>query len=110
MAATFENGFATVGSTEATLYTAPSGLSGIHLVVGFIATNIFGSALPITVKLVRGGNTYYLAYNRRVLPNDTIDLLMDTKISLKVGDLIKVSAPLDNAFSAMITVTEEILT
>jgi|GEM_PF-6848064 hypothetical protein len=110
MAATFGNGLATVGSTETTLYTAPAGLSGLHLVVGFIATNIFGSALPITVKLVRGSDTIYLAHDRRVLPNDTIDILMGTKITLIDGDLIKVKAPLDNAFSVFLTVTEEVLT
>jgi hypothetical protein len=51
-----------------------------------------------------------LAHDRRVLPNDTIDILMGTKITLIDGDLIKVKAPLDNAFSVFLTVTEEVLT
>ena len=51
MAAVFETSFVkNVGSTEQTLYTAPAGLTGRHLIVSMMTTNIFGSALPITVK------------------------------------------------------------
>ena len=108
--ATFENGLiSNVGTSEQSVYTAPSGITGIHLVIGMIATNILGSALPITVKLVRGSDTHYIAFNRRVLPNDTVDLMMGTKISLKTGDVIKASAPIDNAFSMITSITEEVL-
>lgn len=108
--ATFENGLINnVGTSEQAVYTAPSGITGIHLVIGMIATNTLGSALPITVKLVRGSDTYYIAFNRRVLPNDTVDLMMGTKISLKAGDVIKALAPIDNAFSMITSITEEVL-
>jgi hypothetical protein len=108
--ALFTNGLAaTVGTTEQTIYTAPSGATGVHLVVGALATNILGSAIPINFKMIRGADTIHLAHNRRVLPNDTIDLLMGTKITLEAGDLLKISAPVDNAFSAILTVTEEVL-
>lgn len=106
----FTNGLAAnVGTTEQTIYTAPTGATGLHLVVGAIATNILGSAIPINFKMERGATTIHLAYNRRVLPNDTIDLLVGTKITLEAGDLLKISAPVDNAFSVIITVTEEVL-
>ena len=108
--ATFENGLIyNVGTTEQTVYTAPSGITGIHLIIGMIATNILGSALPITVKLIRGSDTHYIAFNRRVLPNDTIDLMMGTKISLKAGEVIKAYAPIDNSFSMIMSITEEVL-
>ena len=108
--ATFTNGLvADVGTTEQTIYTAPTGTTGIHLVIGAIATNVLGSAAPITFKLERGATTIHLANNRRVLPNDTVDLLMGTKISLEANDLLKVSAPLDNAFNVIVTITEEVL-
>ena len=64
---------------------------------------------PITVKLIRGSDTHYIAFNRRVLPNDTIDLMMGTKISLKQGDVIKAYAPIDNSFSMIMSITEEVL-
>jgi|TARA_B100001094_G_scaffold98640_1_gene94854 hypothetical protein len=112
MAATFSTSYVkNVGSTEATLYTAPPGLTGRHLVVSLVATNIFGSAIPISAKLVQGSDSVYIAYNKRVLANDTIDLLINnSKIMIQNGDVIKVSAPVDDAFSIIMTVVEEVET
>ena len=112
MAASFESSFVkNVGSTEVTLYTAPPGLTGRHLIVSFVTTNIYGSALPITAKLVRGADTVYMAFNKRILPNDTVDLLINnSKIMIENGDVIKVSAPVDDAFSVIMTVVEEVET
>lgn len=112
MAATFETSYVTnVGSTEATLYTAPTGLTGKHLVVSLVATNIFGSALPITVKLVRGSDEIFLAYNKRILANDTVDILINnSKIMVFEYDEVRVSAPVDDAFSVIMTVVEEVQT
>ena len=46
--ASFDNGLtATVGTTEQTIYTAPS---GTHLLIGVIGTNTYGSTLGLTVK------------------------------------------------------------
>lgn len=112
MAAVFQTSLvANVGSTEQTLYTGPAGLTGRHLIVSIMATNIFGSAVPITVKLERGGTNVYLAYNKRILPNDTVDILINnSKVMIEENDLIKVSAPVDNAFSMVMTVVEEVET
>jgi hypothetical protein len=45
------------------------------------------------------------------LPNDTIDLLINnSKIMIEENDVIKVSAPVDNAFSVIMTVVEEVET
>ena len=112
MAAVFETSYVTnVGATESTLYTAPAGLTGKHLIISFVVTNTLGSAIPITAKLVRGSDTIYIAYNKRVLPNDTVDLLINnSKIMIEVNDEIKVSAPIDNSFSAIMTVVEEVQT
>ena len=111
MAASFENGLlASVNIVEQTIYTAPSGQTGKHLLMAALATNIYGSAIPITFKLVRNAETIYIAYNQRIQPNTQFDLLQGTKISLDAGDLLKMSAPVDGAFSAIVTVTEEVLT
>ena len=112
MAATFSTSYVkNVGSAEATLYTAPSGLTGRHLVVSLVATNIFGSAIPISAKLVQGADSVFIAYNKRVLANDTVDLLINnSKIMIQNGDVIKVSAPVDDAFSIIMTVVEEVET
>tara|TARA_B100000963_G_scaffold124570_1_gene108691 strand:- start:913 stop:1251 length:339 start_codon:yes stop_codon:yes gene_type:complete len=112
MAASFTTSYVkNVGSTEATLYTAPGGLTGRHLIASLVTTNIYGSALPITCKLVRGADTVYMAYNKRILPNDTVDLLINnSKIMIEENDLIKVSAPVDDAFSVIMTVIEEVET
>ena len=112
MAAVFSTSYVkNVGSTEATLYTAPAGLTGRHLVVSLVATNIFGSAIPISAKLVQGSDSVYIAYNKRVLANDTVDLLINnSKIMIQNGDVIKVSAPVDDAFSIIMTVVEEVET
>ena len=112
MAASFQTSFVkNVGSTEGTLYTAPGGLTGRHLIVSLVTTNIYGSALPITAKLIRGSDTVYMAYNKRILPNDTVDLLINnSKIMIEENDEIKVSAPVDDAFSIIMTVVEEVET
>ena len=112
MAATFHTSFQhNVGKTPHTLYTAPTGLTGRHLVVSCVATNIFGSALPITVKLVRGSTEIFLAYNKRILANDTVDLLINnSKIMIEEYDEIHTSAPADNAFSIIMTMVEEVET
>ena len=112
MAAVFETSYVTnVGATEATLYVAPTGLTGKHLIVSLVATNIFGSALPITVKLIRGVDEIFLAYNKRILANDTVDILINnSKIMVFEYDEIRVSAPVNNAFSVIMTVVEEVQT
>lgn len=112
MAASFTTSFVkNVGSTEAILYTAPGGLTGRHLIVSLVTTNIYGSALPITAKLVRGADTVYMAFNKRILPNDSVDLLINnSKIMVEENDEIRVSAPVDNAFSIIMTVVEEVET
>lgn len=112
MAAKFETTYVkNVGSTETVLYTAPPGLTGRHLIINIVSTNIFGSAIPINVSLVRGADKIYIAYNKRVLANDTVDLLINnSKIMIENGDEIKVSAPVDNAFSVIMTVVEEVET
>lgn len=112
MAAEFETSYVTnVGKTEQTLYSAPTGLTGKHLIVSMMVTNTFGSALPITVKMVRGTDEIFLAYNKRILANDTVDLLINnSKVMIFEYDEVKVSAPADNAFSIIMTVVEEVQT
>lgn len=112
MAAVFETSYVkNVGSTEQVLYTGNTGLTGKHLIVSFVATNILGSAVPITAKLVRGSDSIYIAYNKRILPNDTVDLLINnSKIMIEANDEIRVSAPIDNSFSVIMTVVEEVQT
>ena len=108
MAASFQQGLtANAGTTEQTIYTAPA---GTHLLIGVIATNIYGSTLGVTVKLVRSSTEYYIAYDRRIDANTTQDLLMGTKLSLTNGDLIKVSSTAYNAFTVIATVTQDVLT
>ena len=52
-----------------------------------------------------------MAFNKRILPNDTVDLLINnSKIMIENGDEIKVSAPVDDAFSIIMTVVEEVET
>lgn len=112
MAATFHTSFqANVSKAVHTLYAAPTGLTGRHLVVSCMVTNIFGSAVPITVKLVRGSDEIFIAYNKRVLANDTVDLLINnSKIMIEEYDEIHCLAGADNAFSIIMTVVQEVET
>lgn len=106
--AAFDNGIlANVGSTEATVYTAPAG--GPHLLISIIATNKYGAGLGINIKVVRGGDTVWLAHNRRIGTDESVDILMGSKVSLEAGDVIKASAAVDNAFSVIATITEDVL-
>ena len=90
MAASFETTYVkNVGSTETVLYTAPPGLTGRHLIISMVSTNIFGSAIPITAKLVRGSDTVYIAYNKRVLANDTVDLLINNSKIMIENDFFR---------------------
>jgi hypothetical protein len=112
MAAEFHSSFqANVSKADHTLYVAPTGLTGRHLIVSCVVTNIFGSALPVTVKLIRGSDSIFVAYNKRVLANDTVDLLINnSKIMIQEYDEIHCSAGADNAFSIIMTVVQEVET
>lgn len=106
--AAFDNGIlANVGTTEAAIYTAPAG--GPHLLISVIATNIYGAGLGINIKVVRGGTTIWLAHNRRISTDESNEILMGSKVSLEAGDIIKASAAVDNAFSVIATITEDVL-
>lgn len=106
--AAFDNGIlANVGSAEATVYTAPAG--GPHLLISVIATNIYGAGLGINIKVVRGSDTIWLAHNRRIGTDESVEILMGSKVSLEAGDVIKASAAVDDAFSVIATITEDVL-
>jgi hypothetical protein len=68
--------------------------------------------------IVDSGSGHHLVGNKQVAeknvtridPDKTEDILMGTKVSLTTGDELKVKAPVDNAFSVIATITQDVLT
>lgn len=91
-----------VGTTPQTI-SMPGGDKGILL--GFSATNVFGTKLPITAIIHHADATQTrLVYKRRVDPGEPYELLRGNKIILLGDDTIEFSAPMDNAFDCLLSI------
>lgn len=83
----------TVSESGVTLVTCTSGQHFLH---SLYVTNTYGSALPFTCEIVHANSTItHIAYNKKILPNDTHDLVAENKIYLLTGDALVVKSPKD---------------
>lgn len=94
----------TVSEAGITLVTCTSGQHFLH---SLYVTNTYGSALPFTCELVHNdGTVTHLAYNRKIFPNDTHDIVAENKVYLLTGDSLVVKSPRDG-FTVSCSILEE---
>jgi hypothetical protein len=90
-----------VSSTLTTIFTAPEKC----VIIGLIATNIYGSVMPISLKLTKsaGGSTF-IVKNRRIDSGQFVDFMQGNKLILETNDYISANAGDTNAFDVTISV------
>jgi hypothetical protein len=102
--ATFKSyGTAAIGTTETAVYT-PSQKS---IVIGLAISNIYGSVMPITIKLYKSAGTIVnIAKARRVESGTYVDLMAGNKLVIENGDILKAFAGDAAAFDVTVSVLE----
>ena len=94
-----------LGSTPATIFTAPS----TCVIIGLNAANTYNSNLPITVNMVRGGTTTAIVSNFYVGPGAAEALLPGNKLVLLTGDRLTAStytSGITNGFDIIVSALE----
>jgi hypothetical protein len=94
---------ANIGTTPVTLL-APTQKT---IVIGLTIANIYGSVMPITIKLNKpGGSSTHIAKNRRVESGVYLDLMLGNKLVIEVGDTLTAFAGDTAAFDVTISALE----
>jgi hypothetical protein len=95
---------ASIGTTTVTLL-APSVKS---IVIGLTVSNIYGSVMPITIKLNKsgGGTVTHIAKSKRVESGSYLDFMLGNKLVVEVGDTITAFAGDTAAFDVSVSVLE----
>lgn len=102
--ATFKSyGTQNIGTSPVTVF-APSVKS---IVIGLAASNVYGSVMPLTLKLVKsGGSSTHIARARRIESGTFVDFMQGNKLVLEVGDTITAQAGDAAAFDIVISALE----
>jgi hypothetical protein len=94
---------ANIGTTPVTLL-APTQKT---IVIGLTIANIYGSVMPITIKLNKpGGTSTHITKNRRVESGVYLDLMLGNKLVVEVGDTLTAFAGDTAAFDITISALE----
>jgi hypothetical protein len=94
---------AAIGTSETAILT-PSQKS---IVIGLALSNVYGSVLPITIKLYKsGGATVNIAKSRRIESGTYVDLMAGNKLVVETGDVLKAFAGDAAAFDVTVSVLE----
>lgn len=92
-----------IGTTNVTVFTP----SSKTVIIGLIATNVYGSVLPITIKLNKsGGTSAHIAKARRIEAGQYVDFISGNKLILEVGDTISANASDNSAFEMIVSYLE----
>jgi len=92
-------------TTGTTLVTCGSGQHFLHSIY---VTNVFGSAMGITVKIEHADSTVtFVAYKQKLFPNETVDLIKDNKIYILNGDSLIAQADKSDAFTINVSLLDE---
>ena len=92
-----------IGLTSSTVFTPTSK----SVIIGLIATNVYGSVLPITIKLNKsGGTSAHIAKARRIEAGQYIDFIAGNKLILEIGDTISASSSDNSAFEIIVSYLE----
>lgn len=93
-----------IGATPTVIYTA--GSKGV--VIGINVTNIYGSALPVSITHRRGGTDTFFVQNKYVEPAETAALIAGNKLVVEAGDqlLANTYTTISNGFDVIISALE----
>jgi hypothetical protein len=94
---------ASIGITPVTLLTPTQKT----IVIGLTISNIYGSVMPITIKLNKqGGTSTHIAKAKRVESGSYLDLMLGNKLVVEVGDTLTAYAGDTAAFDVTISALE----
>ena len=99
----FQTETAVLSTDEATIYTAPTGYTGIVLYAHI--TNYAAAATTVTVKHVRSGTETEIINEANVPVNDAY-IPLDGKLVLETNDSIKASAGANITLKILLSVLE----
>ena len=90
-----------IGSTLVTVFTAPEKC----VIIGLIASNIYGSVMPISLKVNKmAGGSSFIAKNRRIESGQFCDFMQGNKLILETGDYLSAIAGDTSAFDLTVSV------
>lgn len=91
-----------VGSTLVTVFTAPEKC----VVIGLIASNIYGSVMPISIRLNKttSSTSSTIVKNRRIESGQFVDFMQGNKLILEASDYLTAVAGDTNAFDITVSV------
>lgn len=106
MATVFKStGFASVGTTPTTVYTAPALTT--TTVVGLSVANRSMSSIQVDVELVKGGVGYYLIYRAPVGTGSALVVVGgDQKVVVEPGNFIRVTSTVAGSADVVTSVLE----
>jgi len=92
-----------IGVTPVTLLTATQKT----IIIGLTVSNIYGSVMPVTIKLNKpGGISTHIAKAKRVESGTYLDLMLGNKLVVEVGDTLTAFAGDTAAFDITISTLE----
>jgi len=92
-----------IGTTPVTLLTATQKT----IIIGLTVSNIYGSVMPVTIKLNKpGGISTHIAKAKRVESGTYLDLMLGNKLVVEVGDTLTAFAGDTAAFDITISTLE----
>lgn len=93
-----------IGGTPTVIYTA--GSKGV--VIGINITNIYGSALPVSVIHRRGVTDTFFVQNKYIEPAETAALIAGNKLVVEAGDILLANTytGISDAFDVIISALE----
>lgn len=107
MANTFKNALArNVGTSAATLYTAPASKNSIAIELDLCNTT--SSGVTADVYITSGGNNYYIVKQAPVPVGGSLQVIAGQKIVLSNGDALKVVSSVDSSIDVVGAILEDV--
>jgi hypothetical protein len=105
VANTFKNAGAAIGTSNTTLYTAPSSTASV--IHAIYISNIHATAdatVEVFVTDTSAGSSYYVAKNVDVINGST--LILDKPINLEATDILKAKASTASSLESFLSILE----
>lgn len=107
MANTFKNALArNVGTSAATLYTAPASKNSIAIELDLCNTT--NSGVTADVYITSGGNNYYIVKQAPVPVGGSLQVIAGQKIVLSNGDALKVVSSVASSIDVVGAILEDV--
>lgn len=104
----FKNSTSTgIGTTATAVYTTPAARKSIA--IGCVVTNTTGSALPVTLTLVKSDNSVVqLAKNARIDGGQSVDFLSGKKLVIQANESLRLKSPIATSLDCLVSVLEDV--